>query len=560
MRTSETLRSPMPACLLAVVLAGLAVLLGAAPASAHASLLKTDPSEGQVVAAAPSTVRFTFDEPIRLQSGGVHVFYADGSEVKADAHTDDDDLDVALPGTLKDGTYVVAWRVISTDGHPVAGALTFSIGAPSARVATPGSVSTSTQLSIEVALAIVQALVYLGLFLCVGLIVFELFVLPAVDRLDVVRARLRRLEYAAAAASIVAVFVQFPIDEAYQRGGGLSWALNPSHWSLHPGDGEVWAAVALTVGLIACLRIPRGGDARPEPAVLGGAVIALASLALVGHTRSVGPTALVIAADVTHVVAGSTWLGGLVGLTVALPRLSARPRVSAQAVAGFSSLAAYTLGLVALTGTVLAWRILGSWSALFGSDFGITLMVKVGLVAVVAVVAAVNRFRLLPGVLTDAGHDANRSAADRLRTLVRVEASLLLVVLVVTGVLVDRSPVVGGAQSAVAAPGGLDAYTAVGQSDGLRVVLRLEPMTVGANTVTVQLQDQSEDPIEPYAAPTVSFSHGSLDLGDQKLANIDSGTYRGKVILPKAGSWTASVTVRTGRFDSHVVPVRVTIR
>ncbi|HEX7740543.1 MAG TPA: copper resistance protein CopC [Marmoricola sp.] len=543
-----------------VVLAGLAVLLGAAPASAHASLLKTDPSEGQVLAAAPSTVRFTFDEPIRLQSGEVHVFYADGSEVKADAHTEDDDLDVALPGTLKDGTYVVAWRVISADGHPVAGALTFSIGAPSARVVTPGSVSTTTPRSIEVALAVVQALVYLGLFLCVGLIVFELLVLPAVDRLDLVRARLRRIEYAAAAISIVAVWIQFPIDEAYQRGGGLSWALDPSHWSLHPGDGEVWAAVALTVGLVGCLRIPRAGNGRPEPVALVGAVVALASLALVGHTRSVGPTALVVAADITHVVAGSVWLGGLVGLTIALPRLAARPRVSAVAVAGFSSLAAYALGLVALTGSILAWRILGSWGALFGSDFGITLMIKVALVAVVAIVAAVNRFRVLPAVLADAGHDANRSAADRLRRLVRIEASLLLVVLVVTGVLVDRSPVEGGSRSAVAAPSGLHADTAVGQAAGLRVVLRLKPMAVGANTVTVQLQDQGGNPIEPYDAPTVSFSHGSLDLGDQTLVNTGSGTYRGTVVLPRSGAWTASVTVRTGRFDSHVVPVHLTLR
>ena len=85
-RVSGTLRSPISACLLVVVLAGLAVLLGAAPASAHASLLKTDPSEGQVLAAAPSTVRFTFDEPIRLQSGEVQeVIVATNPDVEGEA-------------------------------------------------------------------------------------------------------------------------------------------------------------------------------------------------------------------------------------------------------------------------------------------------------------------------------------------------------------------------------------------------------------------------------------------------------------------------------------------
>lgn len=545
--------------LAALALAVIAVLLGAAPASAHAALLHTDPADGAVLAAAPGRVTFTFDEPVRIESGAVHVFYADGHEVTASAHTSDDDLLVGLPGQMKDGTYIVAWRIISTDGHPVAGALTFSVGAPSARVATPGSVGTSTPRSVEIALAIVQALVYLGLFLCVGLVVFELFVLPVVDGLDAVRARLRRLEYAAAAVGVVAVFVQFPIDEAYQVGAGLGWAVNPEHWSLRPGSAELWAALALTVGLVVTLRIPRAKDGRPEPAALAGAAVALASLALVGHTRSAGPTSLVVTADVAHVVAGSVWFGGLVGLTLALPRLSARPRVSAQAVAGFSALAAYTLGLVALTGTVLAWRILGSWGALVGSDFGITLLVKVGVVGVVALIAAYNRFGALPAVLADAGHDANRAAAERLRRTVRLEALLLVVVLAITGVLVDRSQVDGGA-GPISAPAGLDAQSAMGQVAGLRVVLRAEPMTVGPNTVTVQLQDQAGDPIEPYAAPTISLRHGDLDLGDQRVHNVDSGTYRGRMVLPRPGAWTASVTVRTGEFDSQVVPVRFTVR
>jgi len=547
------------AALAALALAAITVLLGASPASAHAALLHTDPADGAVLAAGPGRVTFTFDEPVRIQSGAVHVFYADGSEVTASAHTADDDLLVSLPSGMKDGTYIVAWRIISTDGHPVAGALTFSVGTPSTRVATPGSVSTSTPLAVDIALAVVQALVYLGLFLCVGLVVFELFVLPVVDGLGDVRARLRRLEYAAAVVSVVAVFVQFPIDEAYQAGAGLGWAANPGHWSLRPGSAELWAALALTIGLVVTLRIPRAKDGRPEPATLAGAAIALASLALVGHTRSAGPTPLVVAADVAHVVAGSVWLGGLVGLTIALPRLSARPRVSTRAVAGFSALAAYTLGLVALTGTVLAWRILGSWAALVDSDFGVTLLIKVGVVGVVALVAAVNRFRILPAVLVDGGHDANRAAADRLRRTVRLEAVLLVVVLAITGVLVDRSQVGDGA-GAIAAPAGLDTQTAVGQVAGLRVVLRAEPMAVGPNTVTVQLQDQAGDPIEPYAAPTISLRHGELDLGDQPMRNIDSGTYRDRVVLPRAGAWTASVTVRTGRFDSQVVPVRFTVR
>ena len=107
-------------------------MLGAAPASAHAELIDTDPAEGSVVETAPDTVTLTFNEPVRLTSQEIAVYDAAGDEVGSTAGASGTEVTVDLTGAadLADGTYVVSWNVLSGDGHPISGALTFSVGAP----------------------------------------------------------------------------------------------------------------------------------------------------------------------------------------------------------------------------------------------------------------------------------------------------------------------------------------------------------------------------------------------------------------------------------------------
>jgi copper transport protein len=135
------------AAVLAVV--GALVLLTSAPATAHASLLRTDPADRSVVTATPQRVVFTFNEPIRLPNDAVHAFRADGSAWKVTATVTDNRLVVTPaedPGT---GTVVVAWKVISADGHVVGGALTFSIGSATRGGAVAGG-GTGTHTSVTV--------------------------------------------------------------------------------------------------------------------------------------------------------------------------------------------------------------------------------------------------------------------------------------------------------------------------------------------------------------------------------------------------------------------------
>ena len=109
--------------------------------------------------------------------------------------------------------------------------------------------------------------------------------------------------------------------------------------------------------------------------------MAIASPSVVGHSRAYAPQLLVVATDVLHVAVGAVWLGGLAGLALSLPALAGRSRAAAETLARFSGLAAGLLTLLVASGSLLAWRIIGSWDDLFGTTYGRLLIVKVMIAA-----------------------------------------------------------------------------------------------------------------------------------------------------------------------------------
>ena len=201
------------------------------------------------------------------------------------------------------------------------------------------------------------------------------------------------------------------------------------------------AALAVTGVLVAVVAAARatgaGGTPRARRAALGGAVLAGASLLVTGHTRSAEPAWLVLTADAVHVAAGLTWVGGVLGLAVVLAGGSdASARQATATASRFSAAAGWTVLALAVTGTVLGWRLVGGLPALVSTGYGQLLLIKVAVVLGVVAVAAWNRFVHLPRLL------ARPDAAARagLQSALQTEAALLLLVLVVTGVLTSLSP------------------------------------------------------------------------------------------------------------------------
>jgi copper transport protein len=539
---------------LAVTLALAALVLLAPSASAHASLVSTDPAEGEVLADAPESLTLIFDEPVALSAQGARLYDASGTEVAADARSVDRVVTVAPGEQLADGTYVLSYRVISADSHPVAGSLTFSVGSPSETVVTPEEDAATTERGVVLAHGALQGVAYTALLLAAGLALFTAVLLPAATGIESLRRRLRRVTRIAAAVASVGAVLLVPVGVVCQQGLALTGLVTAVAWTgWVSADGLLTALVVTGCAVIAASVSERPPSTRQRLAVLLSGAVALAALALVGHTRSYGPPVLVVLSDVAHVVAAAIWFGGLVGLAISLVSLAKREELAAHTLARFSTAAAGLLAVVAAAGVVLAWRILGSWESLVATTYGLILLTKVSMVALAVAVAGWNRYRLLPRLRQAAGYRDRTQAAQQLRTAVRAEATLLLFALLLTGFLVNQVP--GDDQTPAAA----EPTTVVAVAGDIKVVTHLEPGRVGTNTVTVQVQDASGEPVEPYAQPTISISSDRVDLGARPARNVDSGTYQAQVVIPHPGSWEIGVSVRTSEFDNPVLELETTV-
>jgi len=134
-----------------------AVGLLAGPASAHAQLVSTDPADGSTLSAPPATVTLTFDEDLLADTETISINDENGNVVASQQATPSGStVSVPWPADLASGTYQVAFRVVSGDGHPVMGAITFTITgsgpsvapslAASASAALPGSSASSPSI------------------------------------------------------------------------------------------------------------------------------------------------------------------------------------------------------------------------------------------------------------------------------------------------------------------------------------------------------------------------------------------------------------------------------
>jgi copper transport protein len=479
------------------------------------------------------------------------VFDAAGQAVGSSASATGSQLEVALTEPVETGTLIVVWRIVSADGHPVSGSLRFSIGAPSAVVADIGAPDSGAERA-PVLLEALRVAGYVSLLLCAGLIAFLLLVLPAGA---VARARARLVLGARVAAGAAALVwpAMVPVVATYQLGGGLGLLRKGSTWSaVAPLDYVVAAVVALGAVAAAVLAGSGAPDRRRKVAALLAAGLAVTAPALTGHTRATSPEWLVVAVDALHLLAGSVWLGGVVALALVLGLLAEHRTTAAEALARFSVIAAAVLAVLTASGAVLAWRIIGSWSVLVETAYGRLLIAKVLTALVVVLLAAWNRSVLLPRMRQVTKRRERLLGAVSVTRVVAAEAALLGVVLVLTGLLVDRSPDV----EAVAVSPAVRTTTL----DLIGAKATVASPATGPSALTLELVDAAGEPTEGYEQPRVSFSAGELDLGEVALQNVGPGVYSGQVVFPSAGTWRLQISLRTGEFDNPVASVTFPVK
>jgi copper transport protein len=380
-----------------------ALLAGAAPASAHAALTGSDPGQGAVVDTAPTQVSLTFSEQIAVSDDAVRVLGPKGERVdKGDpANPSGTTYTVRLLGGLPDGTYTVAYQVVSADSHPVAGAFTFSIGAPSET-----SVSVSAQASDD---GLIGGLYGIGRYVSyAGFVVMAggaAFVLACWGRGSGVRA-VQRLVVSGWLTLTAATLALLLLRGSYTTSGAVGDVFDLSLLGdvLQTKTGAalvsrllLLAAAALFIAVLFGAYDKREDEEKRDLTfglAIGGTVVAAglaAGWAMSEHASQGLQPGIAMPVDVLHLLAVAAWLGGLTTLLVALYRAPADTPVDRDAVQRFSRLAFGSVVALVVTGVYQSWRQLGSWSALTDTRYGQLLLAKIGLVVVMVAVASLSR-------------------------------------------------------------------------------------------------------------------------------------------------------------------------
>jgi copper transport protein len=351
---------------------------------------------------------------------------------------------------VPEGWYLVFWRVISADGHPVRGAFTFAIGPnpgppPQFRVPSLSETATTTQLLIA------RWVVFLSFMSAIGLFVLRTLIARPVTRrvrgvsLNALSAAFGIVLAVALIATPIYVLIataQFSLRSAFDLGAIVPVVRASSF-------GRDFLDLELVLGLfgvaaVVSLLIDRPD--RPQRSVAEllalGSALATAAAALVlpglaGHAGQKSPRGVAVPLDALHLAAGSVWLGGLIGLVVFWFAVARERRVTALAVVvpRFSNVA--LVSVLALIGSGIGQSLLElpTLASLWETSYGRALLWKIGLLTTALVLASVNLARTKPRL--EAGES---SAALDLRRFVSGEIVLVVGALFAAAVLTSLPP------------------------------------------------------------------------------------------------------------------------
>lgn len=530
-----------------VVVAGISLAGGMVPrASAHAQVKSSVPADGALLQEPPAEVTITFTEPPDPQLSTIDVLSSNGKSVatgKAEPVPGDARTMRVGVQDLPRGAYTIAWRTVSkVDGHVTGGSLSFGVGvAPPKSGSTtrrtlqetskPTPLSTSGRWALYAGLVVLFAASPMGIAFGGG------------------RARGLWIAWCVAAAGLVLMFV------AEGRAVGVSLGTLASSAT---GRQLVYQGIGLGVAGVgvALYRVRRTSLALAL--VTAAAAVTMVLHAQAGHAGAAASyTWLRVGLQSVHIAAVGLWIGGLVWLLASLRSLEDAARTAA--VTRFSTIAGLALAIVVATGVAREIDEIGGFGnlgALFDTSFGITLLIKTGLVVVLIALAARNRFVNVPSY----GRDERR--ARSLARTVAAEVVVAALVLGASGVLSQLPPPADLRQTVARAPSSLNVH---GSDFGTTVKtdLTITPGTVGPNRFRLQIADF--DTGAPVSATRVALRFSLADHPEVdstlELKEESRGTWSASgTQLSLNGDWTVTALIQTNTgsvtVDHAVTPRR----
>ena len=441
-----------------------AILMGATPSAAlaHAGFVSSTPEPGAILGSAPGQVSVAFSEPLNVRLSRIAVDSPDGSATHGRV-VGDDSMVVDLT-TGQPGVYEVDWATVSlVDGHTLSGAFRFGVGVSPGANAVNGT--TDQPSGWDLLIASGRLVEDTSLLLVIGL-----FLLGRLARRDPPITWVRTptsLAFAFAFAGGIAVV----LGEAVRAAPSLSLGAVVAYLSTGLPGWSRLARVALEgTGLLAAWRWPR--------AQAPLAVAAVVALAAAGHAAAIQPRAWGVTVEAVHVLSAGLWAGGIMALALHRPPDGLLGEGGRTLLDRFTPVALASFAITVGTGAIRGLQEVGSWTGLFGSLYGLVLVVKILLVLtmVQASVLAWRRIAVFP-----------RGEAVATALVIGAAALLSAFPLPPARQVESAEAPSSNASSAAAIPQG-GALTLGSHAGSVLVGLTLSPGRPGRNELTIYVQ------------------------------------------------------------------------
>lgn len=520
-------------------------------ALAHAVLMESSPKSGEMLATAPKEVRVTFNENVGpiffkiLDRSGKEV--GSPGEIKLDGYS----LILPLNDTLPNGTYVLTYRVISADTHPVGMTFGFSVGEPMADTSQISAAPTTTAWTSAVAAN--RWILYVTMLLAAGSALFTL-IIPTPTSVTASTYKLGRI---AAIVAAVTYILAIGVGGAEMMLAGGNALLSASTWSrglqstLTPSAAIGVPAMLILLYAFAATDKPRTG------ALAVGAVAAIASFLVTGHAATAPPVWLMATVVAVHLTCAAFWFGALVPLYKTTQ--AADTTEAGRIMTRFSIWAMYSVGLLILSGVVVTWVQVQTPGNLTTTEYGMILIRKLVVVGIILALATYNKFVLTPRL-----EKGDAKGAVIIRRTIRIEFAAYLFILGAAMALTLTSPpraiVAGGA----AAPGmSMDGFRATAKSGDYSADIEVTPARAGENMLMVTVKDKTGAPITTMADLEVTANLPAAGISDVtvKGQNVGNGMWHvtfKEMIIP--GDWTVRIDAFVTDFDKVGMETTVPIK
>jgi copper transport protein len=512
-------------------------------AFAHAVLMESSPKAGQMFDTSPKEISVTFNENVGpiffkiLDKTGKDV--GSPGEIKIDGYK----LTLPLNATLPNGTYVLTYRVISADTHPVGATFGFSVGEPMADTSQMSAGADSASTPWTFAVSANRWLLYATMLLAAGSALFTILVQSP----GAVGAAAYGLGRKAAAVAAISYILSIGIGgaEMVMGGGGALFSLDT--W-IRGTQSTLTPSAAIGVPAMLILIWAYGhGSAQPKTgALLVGSAAAVASFLVTGHAATAAPVWLTAPMVAVHLACTAFWLGALYPLLVSTTAVSAKE--SGAIMTQFSLRAVYTVTAIALSGAVISWVQLESPANLFGNQYGASLTRKLLLFVIILGFAAYNKM-----VLTPALESGKAGSESRIRRSIRIEYVIYVLILGAAMSLTLTTPPRAIVDQGGAGMGGMamDGIKTSIKNDKYTADLEITPAKAGENMIMVTVKGADGQVLKVSDVEMVANLEAAgisdLTVKGERLPNEMWHIMVKDMIIP--GEWSVRIDVFIDDFD-----------